>query len=193
MSGPGERGQRDEGVHHSQVSQKLLRRADEGNEEDKISMGVSEGCFAFVWLLLISQKFITAWELSLLASSVCCAAIKCILIVTNLHLHSSNPGCRWFGGQKHTEVFVSTPEAAGQTHKRAQWIIPKWSSQCVFHTSWRLAWGKQLLIASSSQRPVWDHLSSLLCSSLEVSLLTAWFSLNYLLYLICFLDHCAVS
>lgn len=107
MSGPGERGQRDEGVHYSLVSEKLLRRADEGDEEDKISMGggVSESCFAFVCLLVISQEFITAWELSLFASSVCCAAIKCILVGTNLHLHSSNPGCRRFGGQKHTGEF----------------------------------------------------------------------------------------
>lgn len=67
--------------------------------------GGSESGFAFVWLLVISQEFITAWELSLFASSVCCAAIKCILVGTNLHLHSSNPGCRRFGGQKHTGEF----------------------------------------------------------------------------------------
>ena len=37
--------------------------------------------------------------------------------------------------------------------------------QCIHYTRWRLAWGKQLLIASNSLQFVWDHLSSLLCFS----------------------------
>ena len=38
-------------------------------------------------------------------------------------------------------------------------------TQCIHYTCWRLAWGKQLLIASNPLQFVWDHLSSLLCSS----------------------------
>lgn len=49
--------------------------------------------------------------------------------------------------------------------KHTHSVIPKWSSQCVHHTCWRLAWGKQLLIASNPLQFVWDHLSSLLCFS----------------------------
>lgn len=38
-------------------------------------------------------------------------------------------------------------------------------TQCIHYTWWRLAWGKQLLIASNPLQFVWDHLSSLLCFS----------------------------
>lgn len=90
----------------------------------------------------------------------------CILIMRNLRTHTSCSGYgRSFGGQKHTRGFVETTEAGNQTHKRAHLVIPKWSSQCVHHTCWRLAWGKQLLIASNPLQFVWDHLSSLLCFS----------------------------
>lgn len=43
-------------------------------------------------------------------------------------------------------------------------------TQCIHHTCWRLAWGKQLLIASNPLQFVWDHLSSLLC----FSVVTLW-------------------
>lgn len=56
MSGPGERGQRDGGVHHSQVSEKLLRRADEGDEEDKISMGGVGGLFCICLVIGYQPK-----------------------------------------------------------------------------------------------------------------------------------------
>lgn len=124
VSGPREKGQRNEEVHHSQVSGRLLRRADEGDEEYMMGGGMTVNIFC------VSQ-----------------AAIKCILTVTNL--------C-----QKHTRGFAS----------------------------WRLAWGKRLLIASNPQDHVWDHLSALLSSSLEatgwqlmygpykVALLTGWIS-----------------
>ena len=66
-----------------------------------------------------------------------------------LRTHTSHSGYKWsFGSQKHTRGFVKTSDAASQTHKGAL-VIPKWSSQCVHHTCWRLAWGKLLLIASN--------------------------------------------
>lgn len=42
--------------------------------------------------------------------------------------------------------------------------------QYIHRTCWRLAWGKQLLIASNPLQFVWDHLSGLLC----FSVVTLW-------------------
>ena len=64
MASPKEKGQRIEGVHHSEVSESLYRRADEGER-----MGGREKqkdiFFIFVWLLVLSQKFVMAYRVGL--------------------------------------------------------------------------------------------------------------------------------
>lgn len=104
-------------------------------------------------------------------SSYClCFAITCRLW---LYLNYKKPTHTYIKLRLRTVIWWP------KTHQRVCWntrscesntqnthsVIPKWSSQCVHHTCWRLAWGKQLLIASNPLHFVWDHLSSLLCFS----------------------------
>lgn len=96
MTSPREKGQCTEGVHHSEVSESLFRRADEGERKEERMGGRGGGTVSYLLGYWLSAKDLS-WPTELACihcvqinhHTVCvspsCVVFDCILIMRKLH------------------------------------------------------------------------------------------------------------